>query len=137
MASDAPRNVVGIWRLLSAKATDQNGKLVDVPYGPRGIGIVALSADGRMTNVLVDSRVDLPDGAKREYGSYCGNYTFDGTTLITTVDASADPARVGSQQVRQVRFEGDRMILRPPLREIGNDKVTRELTWERISPISL
>jgi len=139
MASDdtIPRNVVGVWRLLSATATDQNGKPADVPYGPRGIGIVALSADGRMTNVLVDSRATLPDGAKREYGSYCGTYTFDGTTLITTVDASADPARVGSQQVRQVRFEGERMILRPPQREIDGNKVTRELTWERISPISL
>ena len=136
-ASAETRNVVGIWRLVSAKATDQNGKPADAPYGPRGIGIVALSADGRMTNVLVDSRAKLPDGAKREYGSYCGNYTFDGTTLITTVDASADPARVGSQQVRQVRFDGERMVLLPPPREVGGDKVMRELTWERISPISL
>jgi hypothetical protein len=29
------------------------------------------------------------------------------------------------------------MVLPPPLRETGGGKVKRELTWERISPISL
>jgi hypothetical protein len=131
------RDVVGIWRLVSAKATDESGQPAAVPYGPRGIGIVALSADGRMTNVLVDGRADLPAGAKREHGSYCGTYTFDGSTLVTVVDAAADPARMGTKQVRKVRFEGERMILQPPPAEVNGTKVTRELTWERISPISL
>jgi hypothetical protein len=35
-----------------------------------------------------------------------------------------------------VRFEGERMILLPPS-EVNGMKVTRELTWERISPLSL
>ena len=55
-ASAETRNVVGVWRLVAAKAVDQNGKPVEPPYGPRGIGIVSLSADGRMTNVLVDRK---------------------------------------------------------------------------------
>ena len=71
--------------------TDPGGKSVGVPYGPRGMGLVSLTSDGRMMAVLIDGRAKLPDGAKREYSSYCGNYTFDGTTLITTVDASSDP----------------------------------------------
>ena len=133
----AVRDVVGVWRLVSAKAVDETGQTVDPPYGPRGIGIVALSADGRMTNVLVDGRAELPAGAKREHGSYCGHYTFDGSTLVTTVDAAADPARMGSQQVRKVRFEGERMVLMPPVIVVNGSKVTRELTWEKISPISL
>ena len=55
-----------------------------------------------MMAVLVDGRAKLPDGAKREYSSYCGNYTFDGTTLITTVDASrrSRPARLASRCAR-------------------------------------
>jgi hypothetical protein len=39
-----------------------------------------------MMAVLIEGRAKLPDGAKREYSSYCGNYTFDGSTLITTVE---------------------------------------------------
>ena len=129
--------LVGVWRLVSAKATDEHGKPATPPYGPRGIGIMALSADSRMTNVLVDGRAELPAGAKREHGSYCGNWTFDGSTLITKVDAALDPARMGTEQVRKVRFEGERMILTPPILEVNGVKVTRELTWEKISPISL
>ena len=130
-------SAVGTWRLASATATDSNGNKKDVPYGPRGMGLVTLTADGRMMAVLVDGRKSLPDGAKRDYSSYCGNYTFDGSTLITTVDAASDPARMGSQQVRKVRFEGERMILVPPEREEGGVKLHRELAWERISAVPL
>ena len=136
-AEAATPNVVGVWKLAGGAMTDPSGKKVGVPYGPRGMGLVSLTADGRMMAVLVDGRAKLADGAKREYSSYCGNYTFDGSTLITTVDAASDPARMGSQQVRKVRFEGERMILVPPARELDGVKVDRELVWERISAVSL
>lgn len=129
--------VAGVWRLVAAKATDPDGKPVNAPYGPRGMGLVTLTDDNRMMAVLVDGRSTLPDGTKREYSSYCGSYTFDGSTLVTTVDACSDPARMGTRQVRQVRFEGGRMILVPPVVEVNGVKVARELTWERISPVSL
>jgi hypothetical protein len=108
-----------------------------VPYGPRGMGLVTLTADGRMMAVLCDGRPSLPEGARREYSSYCGNYTFDGSTLTTIVDAASDPARIASAQVRKVRLEGERMILVPPQVEVNGVKVTRELAWERISTASL
>ncbi len=135
--NNSTRNVVGVWRLAATKATDPGGKPVSAPYGPRGMGLVTLTADGRMMAVLVDARAQLPEGAKRDYSSYCGNFTFDGSTLITTVDACSDPARMGTRQVRKVRFEGERMILVPPVTEVNGIKMTRELTWERISPASL
>ena len=133
----AARSAIGTWRLAVATATDANGNKKEVPFGPRGMGLVTLTADGRMMAVLVDGRKNLPDGAKREYSSYCGNYTFDGSTLTTIVDAASDPARMGSAQVRKVRFEGDRMILMPPSTEVNGVKVTRELAWERVSATSL
>ena len=136
-AEAAAPNVVGVWKLSGGTMTDPAGKSVGVPYGPRGMGLVSLTADGRMMAVLVDGRAKLPDGGKREYSSYCGNYTFDGTTLVTTVDAASDPARIGSQQVRQVRFKDERMILVPPEREVDGVKIHRELAWERISTDSL
>jgi hypothetical protein len=134
----AAPDVVGVWRLVAASAVDASGNKMPVPYGPRGMGFVTLAADGRMMAVLCDGRPSLPDGSRREYASYCGNYTFDGSTLTTTiVDANSDPARLGAPQVRKVRFEGERMILMPPQVEANGMKVTRELAWERISPMSL
>src|SRR5476649_2608588 len=135
-ASAAP-NVVGVWKLVAAKTTDPSGKVVAVPYGPRGMGIVSLTSDGRMMAVLVDGRSKLPDGTTREYSSYCGNYTFDGATLITTVDAAADPARLSVPQVRKVRFQGELMILVPPPRTDNGVKLDRELTWEKITSVPL
>ena len=136
-ATAASPDVVGVWRLIGATAVDANGNKLPTPYGPRGMGILTLTSDGRMMAVLVDGRASLPEGSKRDYASYCGNYTFDGTTLITKTDAYSDPARFTSDQVRKVRFEGDRMVLIPPVSEINGVKVTREIFWERISTVSL
>jgi Lipocalin-like domain len=86
-----------------------------------------------MMSVVCDGRADLPAGAKREYSSYCGSYTFDGSRLVTRVDAASDPSRIGSDQVRGVRFENDHMILSPPPRRTGDGEEYREITWERIA----
>ena len=137
MTEQSGIDVVGIWRLVATSAVDVDGTRVANPFGPRGMGLVTLTADGRMMAVLCDGRKSLPEGSKREYSSYCGNYTFDGSTLVTTVDANSDPSRFTVPQVRKVRFEGDRMILQPPAVEVNGVKVTRELAWERISTLSL
>ena len=87
---------------------------------------------GRMTAVLCDGRPSLPHGAVREYNSYCGNYRFDGETLTTRVDAASTADRMATDQVRVVRFDGERMILRPPPVPLGDGVQQRELIWERI-----
>jgi hypothetical protein len=135
--ANAAPDVVGVWKLVGARTTDPSGKVVAVPYGPRGMGIVSLTTDGRMMAVLVDGRSKLPEGTTREYSSYCGNYTFDGSTLTTIVDANSDPARFTIPQVRKVRFQGELMILVPPPGTSNGVKLDRELTWEKISPVSL
>jgi hypothetical protein len=48
-------------------------------------------------------------------------------------DAASDPTRIGSDQVRGVRFEGERMVLIPPPRLTGESEEHREITWERIA----
>jgi hypothetical protein len=128
-------DVTGTWRLVRVESQDAEGRPLPVPYGGHGTGRVVLGADGRMMAVLCDGRREVPAGEKREYSSYCGNYTFDGTTLVTRVDAASDPARVGSDQVRDVRFEGGLMVLRPPLRTYGGPAEQRALYWERIAAV--
>jgi hypothetical protein len=83
--------------------------------------------------VVCDGRRELPPGETRDYNSYCGNYSFDGTRLVTRVDAASDPSRIGSEQVRGVRFEGERVVLSPPARQTGAGQEYRELAWEKIA----
>lgn len=125
---------VGTWRLVRAEAADADGNPLPAPYGGHPAGRLMLGADGRMMAVLGDNRKQVPAGERREYSSYCGNYTFDGQRLVTRVDAAADPARLGTDQVRDVHFEGDLMVLRPPLRSYGGAQAEhRTLWWEKLS----
>ncbi len=127
-------SIIGTWRLVAATARDKGGRPLPEPYGGKGMGRVAFTADGRMMAVTCDARPQLPAGVERAYSSYCGNYTFDGTRLITRVDAASDPSRIGSDQVREVSFEGeDRMVLRPPPRPAAGGEEYREIAWQRIS----
>jgi hypothetical protein len=126
--------IVGTWRLAMTRAHDDAGEPMHAPYGPVPMGVVMFSADGRMVAVLCDARPQLPaEEDEREYSSYCGNYTFDGTTLITRVDAAADRSRLGGDQVRRVRFDGDRLVLMPPPRPWRGVMQHREMFFERIA----
>jgi hypothetical protein len=126
-------SIIGTWKLLHATARDSAGTARPAPYGGKAIGRVTFTADGRMMSVVCDGRKELPAGVRREYSSYCGNYTYDGEKLVTRVDAASDPSRIGSDQVRGVRFEGERMVLIPPPRRTGEIEEHREITWERIA----
>ena len=109
--------IVGTWHLVETRARNDAGAPMHPPYGPQPMGVTVFSADRRMIAVLCDARLALPaDETEREYSSYCGAYTFDGTTLVTRVDVSSDPTRIGTDQVRRVRFEGERLVLMPPPR---------------------
>lgn len=129
-------SIVGTWRLVRARATGADGTPRPAPYGgEKAMGRVTFNTDGRMMAVLCDGRPAPQDGAAREYTSYCGTYTFDGTRLVTRVDAASDPNRLGSDQVRQVRFEDGLMVLRPPLRAYAAGAEQRELWWEKIAAV--
>jgi Lipocalin-like domain len=124
--------IVGTWRLKSTKGRDDAGNALPPPYGPRPRGLVTFQDDGRMMCVLCDGRAELPAGEPRQFMSYAGNYTFDGSTLLTRVDASSDQSRVGGDQVRAVRFEDGNMVLAPPRRLYAGLMQHQELVWERV-----
>ena len=124
--------IVGTWRLTSTLGRDDSGQILPPPFGPAAMGLLVLRADGRMMSVLGEGRASLPEGEARQFMAYSGNYTFDGTTLTTRVDASSDPSRVGGDQVRRVRFEAGLMVLAPPRRLFAGVMQHQEITWERI-----
>ena len=127
------KRIIGTWRLRRTKAVDDDGKALEPPLGPTPNGVSCFQADGRMFSVICDGRAQLPAGASRQFMSYAGNYTFDGSTLSTRVDASSDPSRVGGDQVRSVRFENGGMVLAPPRRLYAGVMQHQELFWERVA----
>jgi hypothetical protein len=124
--------IIGTWRLRSTKAVDDDGRMLEPPLGPAPNGVVCFQADGRMYSVICDGRAQLPAGQPRQFMSYAGNYTFDGSTLSTRVDASSDASRIGGDQVRAVRFENGGMVLAPPRRLYAGVMQHQELFWERV-----
>ncbi len=125
------QSILGVWRLVEERATNPAGERVAPRFGVAGQGLVQFTP-GRMMAVLVDNTTELPPGAPREYNSYCGAWTFDGTTLITKVDAALPPL-MGTDQVRQVKWEGTRLVLSPPPLARGGTAISRELVWEKIA----
>ena len=123
-------SIVGEWRLVAENAIGDGGERLPPFYGPNPLGFASFTSAGRMIVALSDGRPDPIDGP-RGYLSYCGNFTFDGATLVTEVDGASNPHFLQAPQVRHARFEGDRLILRVGgAREVKG--VVRELWWERI-----
>lgn len=127
-------SIVGVWRLAETSAKGDDGAPMHPPYGEDPRGLLVFYADGRMMSVLCDSRKELPPGETvREYMSYCGNYTWDGRTLVTRVDASAAAERVGGEQTRFTAFRGGRLVLTQKPRQWQGKTQHRELVWEKIA----
>lgn len=125
--------IAGTWKLVRTKAEAEDGSLLPAPFGgEHTIGRLVLGADGRMMGAIMDGRPEIPAGEKRQRSFYSGIYTYDGKQLVTRVDVSIDPDRVGSDQVRDVRFEGDMMVLSPPLRRFNGRMEKHSLWWVKI-----
>ena len=134
MSGQGASAIVGVWRLKKTAATGDDGQPMHPPYGEDPRGLLVFYADGRMMSVLCDSRKELPAGESvREYMSYCGNYTWDGKTLVTRVDASAEPARVGGEQTRFTSFENGLLVLTQKPRPWQGKTQHRVLVWEKIA----
>lgn len=131
-------NIIGTWALIKTQAVNANDKPTAVaPFGGADfIGRVVFTKSGRMSAAITDARSEIPDGQTREYSCYAGAYTLDGNTLKTKVDACSDPERMGTEQQRTVSFDGELMVLEPPLRSYGNNPPERRtLWWKKISDI--
>lgn len=126
-------NITGTWKLVRTKAEAEDGSPLPAPFGGEHvIGRLVLGRDGRMMGAIMDGRPEIPAGQQRQRSFYSGKYTFDGKQLVTRVDVSIDLDRVGSDQVRDVRFEGEMMVLSPPLRRFNGRMEKHSLWWVKI-----
>ena len=126
-----PAYLLGVWKLVDTRAHDGAGTVLPPPYGGTGMGVISFGTDGRMVAAVCQGG-EVPPGETREYSSYCGTYSFDGHTLVTRVDATAEPSRMGSDQVRGITLENGRIVLRPAPRPWRGLMQHRELVWEKV-----
>jgi len=127
-------NLIGQWRLVTTRSHDQDGEPMRLPYGPQPMGVLVFFDNGRMMASLCDGRAVVPEAeSPREFVAYGGHYTFDGKTLSTRVDFTSDTPRMGTDQVRGVKFSAGLLTLFPPPRPFEGRTQHRELVWERIS----
>jgi hypothetical protein len=78
------QNFVGVWKLIEARAFDDDGHEVPPPMGREPMDglfgeaerIMVIAGDGRTT--------PPPDVPKRAFVAYSGPYTFDGTRYVVT-----------------------------------------------------
>jgi hypothetical protein len=127
------KRIIGIWRLKRTTTIANKGNPLPPPFGPYPNGVMCFQPDGRMYCVLCDGRAELPAGESRQFMSYAGRFTFDGAILSTFVDASSDQKRMGTDEVRNVRFENiNEMVLLPPSLVVAGVTQQKELLWERV-----
>lgn len=119
----------GSWRLVSYETLDDEGR-GGRPYGD-AVGRINYDAAGNMSGQVMRPGRGAADAAGG-YIAYFGTYEVDpdGTRVIHHVLGALNPAWVGGDQVRGLRFDGDRIVLSTETRK-GDRVIRHALTWER------
>ncbi len=79
-----------------------NGYILFLPEGRMA---VVITGDGRKAPTTDQDRAELYNSLV----AYTGTYRVDGDKWITTVEVSANPAWVGTEQTRTFRVTGNRL----------------------------
>jgi hypothetical protein len=107
--------IVGTWRLVSFEREYQAGGEREYPMGKAPTGYILFLPEGRMTVVITGEGRTAPTTDQDRAGlynslvAYTGRYRVDGDKWITTLDVSANPAWVGTEQTRSFRIDGNRL----------------------------
>jgi hypothetical protein len=132
--------LIGSWRLVSYETTE-TGARRGRPYGD-AVGRLTYDDKGNMSGQVMRpdrAKVELGDGnAQQVRGAYLGYIAYfgtyevapDGQSVVHHVQGALNPAWVGGDQVRQMRFDGERLVLSADVRKNGAT-VRHILTWER------
>lgn len=137
--------IYGTWRLVSfTRTVVTTGETIDI-FGKAPRGFINYGRDGRMMVLIVkDERPKPADLAKmtdqeradlfKTMAAYGGTYTFDGTTITHHVDISWNQIWTGTDQLRNIKFDGRKVILstNPQPSSIDGKTTVSVLTWEKI-----
>ena len=132
--------IVGTWKLVSVMYEDQQTKELTPVLGQNPKGSQIATADGRWFALVTAEGRKVPQTdeeraqALRSMIAYSGRYRVEGDKVITKVEIAWNESWVGGEQVRFVRFEGDKLYIEsPPMPHpnVGGRVVRVIVTWER------
>jgi hypothetical protein len=137
--------LAGTYRLISYQRRVLATGETTNSYGKAPQGYIIYGRDGRMMVLLVkDERPKPTDLATmtdqtradlfRTMIAYSGTYDFDGSQVTHRVDVSWNQIWTGTDLVRNVRFEGRRVILTtiPAPSPIDGKVGMSVVTWEKV-----
>jgi Lipocalin-like domain len=107
--------LVGLWRLREFAREYQATGEREYPMGFAPTGYILFLPEGRMAVVITGEGRKAPTtdedraGLFKSLVAYTGPYRVDGAKWITTVEVSANPAAVGTEQARAFEISGDRL----------------------------
>lgn len=135
--------LIGTWRLVRWYNVTEDGEKT-YPLGEDATGYISYSADGfvfvhltaanRVPYTVNDPFGGSPEedaAAVKSHISYAGPYEYRGDDVVHHVTHASCPNWVGSEQVRRVRFEGDRLELSAEGARFQGRDVTAYVLWER------
>lgn len=139
--------LVGTWRLVSySRTVVETGETSDL-MGHSPQGYITYGRDGRMSVLIVkEGRPKPQDIAKltdeeraelfKTMVAYAGTYTFDGKTVTHHVDISWNQLWTGTDQLRNVKVQGKRLVIRtnPQPSSIDGKISVTTLTWDKVEP---
>jgi hypothetical protein len=138
--ADDKTAIVGTWKLVSVVYEDVATKERTPVLGEHPKGIQIATPEGRwLALVTAEGRQVPKTDAERARAlnsmiAYTGRYRVEDGKVITKVEAAWNEAWVGTEQVRAIRFEGNRLYIEsPPMPHPNvNDKTVRVIViWER------
>ena len=132
--------IVGTWKLVSVNYEDAATKECTPVYGEDPKGVQIATPEGRWLALMTGEARPVPKTdadraeALKTMIAYTGRYRVEDGKVITKVEAAWNEAWVGREQVRAVRFEGERLYIESPpmLHPNLNNKTVRVIAvWER------
>jgi hypothetical protein len=139
-ADDASR-IVGTWKLVSVVYQDVATGEKSMPLGAHPVGYQLATAAGRWIAIVNGEGRAIPtteaerSAALLSMIAYTGRWHVEGDKIVTHVEAAWQPAWVGTDQIRQFRFDGDdTLVLASPPQPHPNllGKMVRLfITWQR------
>jgi hypothetical protein len=138
-------DLYGTWRLVSDVRQDvETGARTD-NFGKHPQGYLSYARDGRMSAIEVAEQrpkpTDLSKLADADRAAlfktmlaYAGTFSFDGKVVIHHVDVSWNNNWTGTDQVRNVRLEGNKLYITTNVQPstIDGKPTIGILTWEKV-----
>jgi hypothetical protein len=142
--ADDKDKLIGSWKLVLAVSEElATGQKTNI-YKGSPIGFITYGADGRVMTIIADSARKKPAGAFatvaeaealfRSMVAYAGNYTIEGNKIIHRPDVSWNETWTGTDQIREYKFDGERLILAtsPSPNPFTGKMSVRTVAWDKI-----